>query len=153
MLKINGKLTVFLAYAGSVLFLAALLIYTILPTSELANGIQYSGTDALWVLAASPVLAIAGAVCFIASLAKDYKAWQNFISKELITGALAAISVCLVASVAMYISNFATQLSLGFVAPFTGTVYETYAVILTIVAIDMFILSTVAAIAVKRNNK
>ena len=153
MLKINGKLTVLLAYAGSILFLGALLIYTILPTSELANGLQYSGTDALWVLAASPVLAIAGAACFIASLAKDFKTWQKFIAKELITGALAGISVCLIASVAMYISNFATQFSLGFVAPFTGTVYETYAIILTIVTINMFILSTVAAIAIKRNNK
>ena len=153
MLKINGKLTVLLAYSGSVLSLGALLIYTILPSSELANGLQYSGTDALWVLAFSPVLALAGAACFTASLAKDYKTWQSFIAKDLITGALIATVVCLIASVAIYIYNFTTQFSLGFVAPFKGTVFETYAFILTLVTIDMFILSTFTAIAVKRNNK
>ena len=153
MLKINGKLSVILTYAGSLLFLGALLIYTILPTSELANSIEYSGTDALWILATCPVLALIGTVCFMAALVKDLKAWQSYISKELFTGAAAGIAVGLVAGFAMYLSNFLTQLSLGFVAPFTGTIYETYAVILTMITIDMFILSTFAAIAIKRNNK
>ena len=153
MLKINGKLSVVLSYAGSLLSLAALLIFKLLPTSELANGIQYSGTDALWVLAVCPVLALSGAVCFIASFMKDYKAWQNFISKEIpFCGAIACI-LSLAVGFAIYLSYTVTQFSLGFVAPYTGTVYETLGVVVTMMTVNMFVLSTFLTIAIKRNNK
>ena len=153
MLKINGKLSVILAYTGSILSLAALLVFKLLPTSELANGIQYSGTDAIWVLAICPVLAIVGAVCFMASFVKDLKAWKDLLPEELLRSSTIAIAVCLIISVAVYLSYFLKQLKLGFVAPFQGTIYELYSVVVTMMTINQFILSTFAAIAIKRNNK
>ena len=104
MAKFNRKLTIVLAYAGALLALAALLIFKILPTSELANGIQYSGTDALWVLVACPVLAVLGAVCFMASFLKDYKIWLGYLSEPIVKGATIACAIIFAINLFVYFS-------------------------------------------------
>lgn len=151
MIKFNRKSTVVLAYAGALLALAALLILKILPTSELANGIQYSGTDALWVLAVCPVLAVLGAVCFIGSFIKDYKIWQSYLSEPIIKGATIGCTIILAINLFVYFSYTIDQFSLGFVAPYIGTKYETYDLFVTITTVNQFILSTIAALAIKRS--
>jgi hypothetical protein len=151
MAKFNRKLTIVLAYAGALLALAALLIFKILPTSELANGIQYSGTDALWVLVTCPVLAVLGAVCFMSSFLKDSKIWQSYLSEPVLMGATIACGIVLAINLYVYFSYTIDQFSLGFVAPYAGTKYETYDIFVTVMTINQFILSTIAALAVKRS--
>ena len=154
MLKINGKLSVVLAYAGSLFSLAALLVFKILPTSDFANSIEHSGMDAVWVLTICPVFALLGAVCFMISFLKDYKAWQDFTTaKPLITGAAIACAVFFILNLYVYFSYYFNQVSLGFVAPYDGTIYKTYEIFVTVITVNQFILSTIAAIAIKRNNK
>ena len=153
MLKLNSKSTITLAYAGSLLSLAALLIFKFLPTSELANGIQYSGTDALWALALCPLLAVLGAVCFMGSFLKDYKQWQDMFSKTNFSAATVACGIIFVINIVVYLSLFIKYFRLGFVAPYTNSSYELYEIFVIIMTIHQFILSTFAAIAVKRNNK
>lgn len=151
MLKLNSKKTILLAFAGSVFSLAALLIFMLLPSSELANGIQYSGKDALWVLVLAPVFSLCGAVNFLYAFLKDFKAWSNFLSKPIFIGAAAVFCGLMIFNFAVYLSYLITQFKLGFVAPYTGTVYDSLEILLIIVSVLQFAVSAAATAIIVKN--
>ena len=148
MLKRNNiRLAVFSAAAA----LGALLIFLLLPTSQLANGIEYSGKDALWVLVLSPVLSLAGTVSFISVFVKDGKTWNELLCKPIVSGAIALSGAFGLLNFATYISYTLQQFSLGFVAPYDGTAFEYLAVAATVTVVLNFLCSAFVSIATVRN--
>ena len=151
MSKLNRTKTIAFTLIGSVSALAALLIFLLLPTSELANGIQYSGTDALWVLAISPVAAVISAASFIIAFIKDGKTWSGLLSKPIVIGAAAILAVLNVFNFVVYVTYFSEMLSLGFVAPYTDTIYEYLAIAATMFVVIKLLYTGLATIAAIRN--
>ena len=153
MKKTSEKSSVILSFTGAVLSLAALLIFVIIPTSKLANGIEYSGTDALWVLVLSPLFSLAGSALFITSFLKNFSTWADTMSKPLVKGMIILLSCMSAFNFIYYLSYFISQVELGFVAPYTGLIYDKLFVAAVAVTIHQFFFSVLALIAKIRNNK
>ena len=154
MFKVNKAKTIVLAFAGSLLSLAALLIFNLLPSSQLANGVEHAATDAIWVLAASPVLFLLGGMVFMSAYLKDFKAWKDFLSGAMVKGATGLFAIACIYNVVVSLMYFLSQYKLGFVAPFDGTVYgDVLVIIMTVVTIAQFIFSILGTAAVLRNSK
>lgn len=152
MLKLNRKTTIFLSFAGSLLSLAALLIFMYLPSSDFANSIDRPAKDALMVMAFSPVFATIGAVSFIFAIIKDIKAWVNFIELKPLVLCLTALSAVLsLFNIGLFASYTAELFSLGFVAPYSGTIYETLVVAAAVLVASKLVFSTLISIAAIRN--
>jgi hypothetical protein len=150
MLKKNNIL---LAAASAVLALTALLIFLILPTSQLANGIEHSAKEALWVLICSPISALISTASFIFIFLKDYNEWSNLLSKTIVNS-IRYLSFALgFFNFATYLTYTIDQFSLGFVAPFSDTKYEYLAVAATVIVILNFIFAAVVSIATLRSKK
>ncbi len=135
MLRSIRTKTVTLSLAGALLSVVALLIFIVLPNSELANGIQYSGNDALWVLSLTPVFSLIGAINFLYAFLKDYKLWSGILSNTIVKSAALVLGAMMIFNFAVYTSYLFTQLKLGFVAPYSGTVYENLQVILIVFSV------------------
>ena len=144
---------VIFALFGSILSLAGVLIFNLLPFSELANGIEYSATDALWVLALSPILLFIGGLIFIFALFKDIKNWKNTLCDVAIYVALSAFVAAVIFNFAVSLSYFISQYSLGFVAPFTGLIYENFAVVMFVFVIWQFIFTALTIAETARESK
>lgn len=153
MLKALKNKNVIFALLGSVLSLAGVLIYNLLPFSEIANGIQYSATDALWVLALSPALLFLGGVSFIFAFFKDKKNWEGTLPDAAIYSFTAIFTAAVIINFAVSLSYFISQYDLGFVAPFTGLVYETFAVVMIIFAIWQFLFTALTVAECAREIK
>lgn len=153
MLKVLKNKNIIFSFLGLILSLAGVLIYIILPSSELANGIQYSGADALRVLLISPVLLLIGGMLFIFALLSDIKNWKNTISDVAIYVTDGALIATVIFNFAVSLSLFLVQNSLGFVAPYTGLKYEFFAVVMIVFLIWQFILSALIAIETVRESK
>ena len=151
MKKSNRKSLVVFSLSGSILSLASLLIYMLIPTSNLANGIEYSGTDALWVLAASPIAAIVGGVLFMLTFVKNFDEWINTMSKPLVIGMTTLLGCMSLFNIALYCSYFFSQVELGFVAPYTGLIYDKLLTAAIVVTIHHFIFTAISIIAYKRS--
>ncbi len=151
--KTGGKSSVILSFSGAFLSLAALLIFVIIPTSKLANGIEYSGTDALWVLVLSPLFSFVGSAMFIASFLKKFSEWTDTMSKPLVTGMIILLSCLSAFNFIFYLSYFISQIELGFVAPYTGLIYDKLIIAAVAVTIHQFFFSVLALIAKIRDNK
>ena len=106
---------------------------------------------ALWILVASPLCSAIGSASFMYAFLKDYTSWCNSLSKEIVFGATVLSGLFSVFSFAVYFSYTISQFSLGFVASFSGTVYEYLAVATTMVIIIKFIFTAIAIISVRRN--
>lgn len=143
--------TITLAFAGAVLSVAALLIFIILPESELANGIQYSGKDALWVLVLAPVFSLAGAINFLYAFLKDKKIWCEAFSKNIVTGAAFVLGAMMVFNFAVYTSYLIMQFDLGFVAPYDGTVYDSLQYIVGVFTVLQVLFSALSIPATATN--
>ena len=152
MLKINRKSTVLLSFTGTLLSLAALLIFMILPTSDFANSIDRPAKDALMVLLASPVLALLGTFSLTFAFVKDFKAWADFICLKPIAVTVSAfLAVLGIYNIGMYSAYLSDLFSLGFVAPYSGTVYEYLAFVAVVFVVLEFVFSTLISIAAIRN--
>lgn len=149
----KGISSVIISFTGSLLSLAALLIYIIIPTSQLANGIEHSGTDALWVLALAPAGALVGSALFLFSFLKDYRQWVDTMSKPLIIGMATLLGCMSLFNVALYLSYFIAQCELGFVAPYTGLVYDVLRPAAVAVTVTHFIFSVICTIGALRKSK
>lgn len=150
MLKLNKKSTIILSFAGSLLSLAALLIFMLLPTSDFANSVDHSAKDALMVFILAPVLSLVGSVSFIYAIVKDFRVWSNALAEPLVKGLTALYGAMSLFNIALYFSYLFEQFSLGFVAPYSGTVYEYLAVIAAIFVILKFFFTAIVTIAVSR---
>lgn len=152
MLKINRKSTVLLSFAGAILSLAALLIFMILPTSDFANSIDRPAKDALMVLLASPVLSLLGTFSLTFAFVKDFKVWADFILlKPLAVTISAFLTIFGLYNTGVYSAYLSDLFSLGFVAPYSGTVYEYLVIVAVITVILKFVFSALISIAAIRN--
>ena len=150
-LNLNKKSLMALLTTGSVLSAIAWFIFAFLPTSELANSIDFSAKTAIFVLAVSPITAILGLVSFVYALIKSCNYWCDYACEQVVIamgGFFVLMNIC---NVAVYISYFISQVSLGFVAPYGGTVFENLAIMAVIFTAYNILLTVLSTIALKRN--
>lgn len=145
MLKALKNKIVALSFIGTIVSLAGALIYNLLPVSELANGIQYSAKDALWVLALSPVLFLVGGVCFITAVLKDRNNWEGTLPAAGVYGFTAMFALSVIFNFAAGLSYFISQYDLGFVAPYDGLIYESFSIVMIIFIVWQIVFSVLAA--------
>lgn len=150
MQKINGKKTVVLTFSALIFAVIALLVFMLLPTSELANGISYSAKSAIYVLAVSPVASLISFGLYMLALIKGYNSWCDAFSKPCVNGLAALFAVFAVFNLAVFSAYFFLQVSLGFVAPYGGTVYEYLAIVAMFATVNFTLLTVFSSIAVKR---
>ena len=81
---------------------------------------------------------------------KDHSVWCKALSKPVVTAITALFIVFSLCSFITYIAYFISQVSLGFVAPYTGTAYEYLAIVTTIVVIHEALLTALSTVAVLR---
>ncbi len=153
MLKVNKTKTAVLAFLGAIFALAGLLIFKLLPVSDLANSVEHSAKDAIYVLAAAPVCFLLGGIIYLAAFTKDYKAWKNFLSAPMVLSATVIFAAGYIFNIAMSLSFFLSQNDIGFVAPFNGLIYEPLSIIMTVIVILDFIFAILGTAAVLRNSK
>ncbi len=153
MLKVNKTKTAVLAFLGALVALAGLLIFNLLPVSDLANSVEHSAKDAVLVLAASPACFLIGGIIYLAAFTKDYKAWKNFLSAPMVLSATVIFAATFIFNCAVSLSFFLSQNALGFVAPFNGLIYEPLSIIMTVIVILDFIFAVLGTAAVFRNSK
>ena len=151
--KSGSKSAVIMAFSGALLSLAALLIFIFVPTSQLANGIEYAGTDALWVLAVSPIASLLGAVLFVLSFVKNFDEWFSTMSKPLVLSMTILLSMMSLFNFGLYLSYFISQVDLGFVAPYTGLIYDKLLTVAIVVTFHQFFFSAISLIAEIRKSK
>lgn len=153
MKNINKAKTITLAYLGAILSFVGILIFMLLPNSDFTNSVNHSGMDAVKVLTLSPVCVLLGGAIFMFAFLKDYKIWNNFLSDTITKGATIFFIVAVIFNLAVTISFYASQLSLGFVSPFDGLIYESLSIISIVITILQLIFSTLATAAIIRNSK
>ncbi|MBE6774625.1 MAG: hypothetical protein E7543_00345 [Ruminococcaceae bacterium] len=110
------------AILGLVLLAVSVFMYKFVPVSDIANSIEHSGKDALYLLALSPVCALVAAVAYIVGGLTDKALVKNSVVQLVIFIVSAVLSVFVCATSA---AMFFDQLSLGFVAPLGDTVWNT----------------------------
>lgn len=146
--KINTK--AFIPYLLScIAYLTSYLIYAIVPSSELANGVKHPGITAVYLLTASPVLALIALVMLIVTfiINKDYMI--KLISKPLAVTLFSVLGAMIAITVYFTVSFVALQYKLGFTAPIYGTKWSGYAVYILISVILQFISLLLVALKMK----
>lgn len=150
MLKANRKFTVILSFVGSFISLAALLIFMLLPSSDFANSVYRPSTDALYLFMVTPVLSLIGSAFNLCAFIKNFKALSLSLTKPIVWCGIALYAAIAVFNTVLYLSYTIKQFSLGFVAPFGGTVYESLAVIAAVGVFHQFFLSVMTAASNKK---
>ena len=136
--KINTK--AFIPYLFScILYLASYLIYALVPSSELANGIDRPGITAVYVITASPISAVAALVLLITAFIVNKDYFAGLLSKPLTTIIFIFLSLMSAVSICFTVAFTAYQYKLGFTAPIHGTKWSGYAVYMLISVILQFI--------------
>lgn len=148
--KINIK--VFLPHLLSfILLFFSHIIYISIPTSDLANSIEHSGMDAVYVLTVSPVAAILALIFFILSYVLNRDYLNSLLSKPVATVGYAVLTIMILISAIFSVSFVASQYSLGFTAPINGTVWHSYSIFILIsciINLIALILLTLAMIGI-----
>ena len=138
--KLNSSKTVALSAISFVFALIGTLIYQFLPVSNLANGVEHSPKEALYVLVISP-LAFFAAIVLFGIVFKDYKVLKNHIDKVILIpfGLISATSLLFgfASSLAFTIDQFL----LGFVAPINGTKWATIGTVIIVSTVLLFIIT------------
>ena len=141
------------SFCGSLFSLIGILIYLILPGSEFANSVQHSAEDSLWVLALAPAFLLLGGILFMAAQLKGIKKLTDVFPDALIISSTLFFALSVTFNFAMSFSLFLKEFKLGFVAPFTGLIYDTFSTAMVVIVIWQFIYSILTAISTIRENK
>ncbi len=147
--KINKKIVV--PYFASFLFLlASYLFYTIVPVSDLANSVEHSGMDAVYLLTCSPVFAFLALLALALALFIDLKYLVKHPMKILLISGFSLLCVFILVSAIFSVIFVSSQYKLGFTAPINDTVYFSYSkfilasvILQTIFAVVSLVLSKV----------
>ncbi|MBQ7116804.1 MAG: hypothetical protein IJN88_01185 [Clostridia bacterium] len=107
-------------------------LYKYVPVSEIANSIEHSGKDALYLLAGAPVCAFLAAVAYIVGGLTDKALVKNSVV-QLVIFIVSAVLLVFVCATSAFM--FFDQLSLGFVAPLGDTVWNTLGTLNIIAAV------------------
>lgn len=127
-----GAIYYALTSVGMLLSIVADVIYWYIPVSDLANGIEHSGMDAVYVLFAGGVLGVIALGVYIAGSFIDKAIVSNSVVQKIIFGISAAtllITAVINFAFAIYCS------SLGFVAPVTSTVWYGLGILSTVATV------------------
>lgn len=124
--KLNKKIII--PYCFALLFsLAAYLIYTLVPVSDIANSVEHSGMDAVYILTASPVCAFIALISLCLALIFNFKQLGNNKSSKLILSLSAILPVAFSVASAVFCTMFTvSQYQLGFTSPIDDTQWYTY---------------------------
>lgn len=131
--KSNNKLSVILLWTGFIFSLAGLIMFKLFPSSDFANSVEHSAKDGLMVFIVTPVLLLLGAAAFITALLKNAATFEKLISHKGLYAATGIFGVGLIFNFAVALAYLISQFSLGFLAPFEGTVYDKLFVIMAVV--------------------
>lgn len=129
--------------------LVSVLVYRFLPESNLANGIEHSGMDAVYALIASPVFAFLALAFFAVGCIKLHKALTHTFPKLAVIGTFAVISLGLVFNFISSLLYLLKQNKLGFVAPVDGTVWDTLLTVMAVMLSLQCILCIVEVLSAK----
>ena len=115
---------------SDILVIISYFIYVFLPESAFANDVSRPGMTAVYIFAAAPVLCLVSAIIpavFFKKIKQAFdEAEKSLLGIALCSASLLLYLICFVLELLYLIS----QISLGFLAPMNGTVYETYSVII-----------------------
>lgn len=153
MIKALKNKNFIISLSGSLLSLVGILIYLILPGSEFANGVQHSASESLWVLALAPAFILLGGILFIVAQLKGIKKLTEVFSDALILSSIVFFALSVIFNFAVSLSLFIMEYKLGFVAPFTGLIYDTLTTVMIVIIIWQFIYTALIAISAIRENK
>ena len=151
--KFDGRRTIILSAISTLFSLISLLIFLLLPFSEIANSIEYSSKIAIGILAASPLFAAVASAGFVCIFLKNRNNWSDFFPGEMLTASTVAVVLVEISNLVIYLKFFISQLSMGFVAPYTGTIYDNLAVVVTMFMIYKLIFTALVIVAVRRDKK
>lgn len=127
-----GAIYYVMTSVGILLSIIADIIYWYIPVSDLANGIEHSGMDAVYVLFGGGVCAVVALGIYIAGSFIDKAIVSNSVVQKIIFG-LSVATLLVTAAV-----NFAFAIyssSLGFVAPVTSTVWYDLGIVSTVTTV------------------
>lgn len=129
--KIKTKL--YIPYLFSlILSLTSYLIYTLIPVSNLANSVEHSGMDAVYVLTVSPIAGLLSLVLFVVSYILNKNHLNSLLSKPLTIGAYAVITVMILISTVFSVMFVVSMYQLGFTAPINGTKWQSYSIFMLV---------------------
>ena len=117
-----------MGFLSAICSFASLLIYVLIPQSDLANSVTRPASHGLYALLVSPVLAAAALLLFCLAYIRHIGAFTKTYKPTLCYGAFGLVGLGLVFNLISSVAFTASQFSLGFAAPVDGTVWETLAV-------------------------
>lgn len=150
--KLNSSKIVVLNAISFMFALIGMLIYKLIPVSDLANGIEHSPKDALYALLISPIAFFTAAFLF-GLIFKDFKLLQERIDKAIL------IPVGLIGEGSLIFSFISTlvfcvdEFKLGFVAPVDGTVWATIGTVITVFTVVFFLITVGTVYILKIRSK
>ncbi len=123
-------------------------IYWWLPDSDLANGIEHSGADAVYVLWASTAVAALALVAYITGSFIDKAVITNSVVQKIVF-AVSVLGISASAAITLAFTLFSN--SLGFVAPTDSTVWHSLGFVSTASAVCFIGVNVYNFIAGKKN--
>ncbi len=117
---------------SEILVLASYFIYKFLPESTLANGIEYSGMTAVYVLMCAPILCALSLVLYFVSAKKLKPYFFSLYKKAAVAIVLLIPIITTVVSMVFELLFVVESFKLGFTAPFSGSVYESYGIFILV---------------------
>ncbi len=147
-IKINKKIVV--PYLLSFIFLfASYLIYTTVPVSDIANSVEHSGMDAVYILISSPVCAFVSLVLLLVTFIINFKHMIQQKFKVLYISEFALLSIFVLVSTVFSVMFVVSQFKLGFTAPINDTVWHTYSKFILANVILQFLFALISVLSVK----
>lgn len=134
------KTKVFAPYLLSFLLLSAsYLVYILVPVSDLANSIEHSGMDAVYLLTVSPILALVSLALLLSAYVINKQYLNKLLSVQVAVAAFSVnllfVAVSLIFSVLFVVSQY----QIGFTAPLNGTKWESFGIFILVSCVIEFI--------------
>ncbi len=120
------------ASAGILLVAVSVFLYKYVPVSDIANSIEHSAKDGLYLLAVSPLSALVAFIAYLVGGLTDKALVKNSVV-QLVIFIVSAVLLAFICGTSAAL--FFSQLSLGFVAPPDGTVWSTLGTVNIVAAV------------------
>ncbi len=120
------------ASLGILLAAVSVFLYEYVPVSDIANSIEHSGKDGLYLLAVSPICALVAFAMYMIGGLTDKALVKNSVVQLVI---FIVSAVCLAFICGVSAAMFFSHLSLGFVAPLGDTVWSTLGMVNIVAAV------------------
>ncbi len=131
-----------------ILMIASDFIYWWLPSSELANGIEHSGMEAVYVLFAASAASALALISYVGGSIADKAIISNSVVQKIIFVA-SVVGIGVSAAITIAFTVFSN--SLGFVAPTDGTSWHTLGIVSAVMTLCFIGANIYIFIAGKKN--